>query len=205
MDEAFRGRANYSGGSGSIVDRLFREDYAGGGGGGRSGKQLNSRRTADRFVLSHVVLASVGDPPMYTAGLRFYQVKDTAYRLHGVGGRDSAAVSDDDVDDEDGEDRNVTSPPTADGDKPRYYQLTVYKDSGELFQLLFIYFRRTDDNRNIVVRSRHDGPVDPTQAGAFFSSETVFVRPGKGFWSGRAGQVSYTRARTRKNGLVVIA
>jgi len=128
MDEAFRGSrgpGNYS--SGSIADGLFQGD----GGGGRSKKQSSSRRVADRFVLSHVVLAGVGDPPMYTAGLRFYQVRDTAYRLHGVG-----AVASEDYDgapaESDGDDGNRSSGRLADGEKSRYYQLTVYKDSGEI-------------------------------------------------------------------------
>lgn len=138
MDEAFRTRrspGNFSN-SGSIVDRLFQDDYTG---GGRYKKQLNSQRIADRFVLSHVVLAGVGDPPMYTAGLRFYQVRDTAYRLRGVSSAgDSAATSNDDdtIVDDDGDDGKLTlQQQLVDGEKPRYYQLTVYKDSGEIFKL----------------------------------------------------------------------
>lgn len=140
VDEAFRvrrGSGNHSsagGVSGSIADGLFRDD-----GGGRL-KKRNRRRVADRFVLSHVVLAGPGDPPMYTAGLRFYQVRDTAYRLP-VGGGDGAGANGDGGDDDNGgtaedgnggwDDGHSNVPPTDDGETPRYYQLTVYKDSGE--------------------------------------------------------------------------
>lgn len=134
MDEAFRlrrGSTNHNS-SGSIVDGLHREDIA-----GDSVKQRNRRRIADRFVLSHVVLAGPGDPPMYTAGLRFYQVRDTAYRLPVNGGADSVAedvdegAAEDVADDGGDDDGRFTLPFTADADKQRYYQLTVYKDSGE--------------------------------------------------------------------------
>jgi hypothetical protein len=132
MDEAFRvrrGSGNHTAaGSGSIVDWLLREDATG------RFKKRDLRRIADRFVLSHLVLAGPGDPPMYTAGLRFYQVKDTAYRLP-VGGssapvEDGDGVTTDDSSDRDGDDGFSTLPPV-DGEKPRYYQLTVYKDSGK--------------------------------------------------------------------------
>lgn len=136
LDEAFRARrgsGNYSS-SGSIMDGLLREDA------GDRLKKPNSRRIADKFVLSHVVVAKTGDPPMYTAGLRFYQVRDTAYRLRlpeGSSGESAAEVNDDgqvSSDDEiTGYDGNLTPSPTDDGDRPRYYQLTVYKDSGELY------------------------------------------------------------------------
>lgn len=143
MDEAFRvrhGSGNHSsvggsGAGGSIADGLFRDD----GGVGRL-KKRNRRRAADRFVLSHVVLAGPGDPPMYTAGLRFYQVRDTAYRLP-EGGGDPAAVNGAGGEEDGGgtaEDGNGGSwddgrsnAPAVDGENPRYYQLTVYKDSGE--------------------------------------------------------------------------
>lgn len=133
MDEAFRlrrGSANHNG-SGSIVDGLLREDTEGG-----SIRQRNRRRIADKFVLSHVVLAGPGDPPMYTAGLQFYQVRDTAYRLPGNRATDSAAEDADDgaaedVADDGDDDGRFTLPPAADANKQQYYQLTVFKDSGK--------------------------------------------------------------------------
>lgn len=133
VDEAFRvrrgsGNYNSSSTSGSIIDWMLSEDSS------SRFKKRNRRRIADRFVLSHVVLAGPGDPPMYTAGLRFYQVRDTAYRLP-EGGDFAAAEDDDDGAAEDfnggGDYVNLTSSPN-DGEKSRFYQLTVYKDSGEL-------------------------------------------------------------------------
>lgn len=137
VDEAFRvrrGSGNYStssSSSGSIIDWMLHEDSS------SRFKKRNRRRIADRFVLSHVVMAGPGDPPMYTAGLRFYQVRDTAYRL--PEGGDSTAAAEDDDDEgttEDfnsgGDDVNLTLSPT-DDEKSRFYQLTVYKDSGEFF------------------------------------------------------------------------
>ncbi|VVC42684.1 Hypothetical protein CINCED_3A007309 [Cinara cedri] len=133
MDDAFRlrrGSINHNA-SGSIVNGLLHEDNE----NGRI-KQRNRRKIADKFVLSHVVLAGPGDPPMYTAGLRFYQVRDTAYRLPDNVGVDSAA---EDVDEgtteditDDGHDERRTLLSTGDDDKQRYYQLTVYKDSGKI-------------------------------------------------------------------------
>lgn len=133
MDEAFRvrrGSGNHTSSSGSIVDWLLREDAA------SRYKKRNRRRIADRFVLSHMVMAGPGDPPMYTAGLRFYQVRDTAYRLpDGVG--ESSAPADEEDEGTTTEDSNhentddgFTTVPPVDGEKPRFYQLTVYKDSG---------------------------------------------------------------------------
>lgn len=144
MDEAFRvrrGSGNHTAvGSGSIVDWLLREDAA-----GRFNRR-DRRRIADRFVLSHLVLAGPGDPPMYTAGLRFYQVKDTAYRLPVGGAGDSSVPAEDgdgvtteDNGDRDGDHGFSTLPPV-DGEKPHYYQLTVYKDSGRLFSSLHAIF-----------------------------------------------------------------
>lgn len=133
VDEAFRvrrgsGNYNSSSTSGSIIDWMLSEDSS------SRFKKRNRRRIADRFVLSHVVLAGPGDPPMYTAGLRFYQVRDTAYRLP-EGGDFAAAEDDDDGAAEDfnggGDDVNLTSSPN-DGEKSRFYQLTVYKDSGRI-------------------------------------------------------------------------
>lgn len=133
VDEAFRGRRGSGDhGGGSVTDGLFRADS-------RLGKR-DRRRAADRFVLSHVVLAGPGDPPMYTAGLRFYQVRDTAYRLP-VNGNEYGE-NDDDEDSggtaaasaEDAGGNSATSRPASDGESPRYYQLTVYKDSGESFR-----------------------------------------------------------------------
>lgn len=136
LDDAFRARhgsGNYSS-SGSIMDGLLREDV------GNRYKKPNSRRIADKFVLSHVVVARTGDPPMYTAGLRFYQVRDTAYRLRLPEGN-----SEESTDEADGEahgasddgsaayDGSLASSPADDREKPRYYQLTVYKDSGEFY------------------------------------------------------------------------
>lgn len=133
VDEAFRvrrgsGNYNSSSTSGSIIDWMLSEDSS------SRFKKRNRRRIADRFVLSHVVLAGPGDPPMYTAGLRFYQVRDTAYRL--PEGGDFAAVEDDDngaAEDFNGggDDVNLTLSPN-DGEKSRFYQLTVYKDSGRI-------------------------------------------------------------------------
>lgn len=138
VDEAFRvrlGSGNFSSGggsSGSIVDWLLREDP------NRRFKKRNRRKIADRFILSHVVLAGPGDPPMYTAGLRFYQVRDTVYRIPEGGINDEPAGILDDVNDgvtdednSNGDDEPLALPHVIDGDKPRYYQLTVYKDSGE--------------------------------------------------------------------------
>lgn len=136
VDEAFRARrgsGNHNVSTGSILDGVIREDA-----NGRYKKRNQRRIIADRFVLSHVVLAGPGDPPMYTAGLRFYQVRDTAYRLSGVGtaGDDSSFAEDynEAPSSEDGHgvgnDGNLTLPTAADNDKPRYYQLTIYKDSG---------------------------------------------------------------------------
>lgn len=131
VDEAFRGRRGSGDhGGGSVTDGLFRADS-------RLGKR-DRRRAADRFVLSHVVLAGPGDPPMYTAGLRFYQVRDTAYRLP-VNGNEYGENDDDDSDGttaasaEDAGGNSAASRPAPDGESPRYYQLTVYKDSGESF------------------------------------------------------------------------
>lgn len=131
MDEAFRSRrgsSNHSS-SRSIVDGLFRDEA--GGNSGRAAKRERRRAAADRFVLSHVVLAGPGDPPMYTAGLRFYQVRDTAYRLPVESG--GGAEEYEDAADVGGADDGslAASPTSVDGDAPRYYQLTVYKDSGE--------------------------------------------------------------------------
>lgn len=132
VDEAFRvrrgsGNYNSSSTSGSIIDWMLSEDSS------SRFKKRNRRRIADRFVLSHVVLAGPGDPPMYTAGLRFYQVRDTAYRLP-EGGDFAAAEDDDDgaAEDFNGgvDDVNLTLSPN-DAEKSRFYQLTVYKDSGE--------------------------------------------------------------------------
>lgn len=142
MDEAFRvrrGSGNHTISSGSIVDWLLRDDAAG------THKKRNRRRIADRFVLSHLVLAGPGDPPMYTAGLRFYQVRDTAYRL--PDGESSAPADEESYDgttaddgDHDRDDGFSTSQPV-DGEKSRYYQLTVYKDSGNRpFYLAFSFF-----------------------------------------------------------------
>lgn len=140
MDDAFRlrrGSTNQNG-SGSIVDRLLREDTE-----GSSIRERNRRRIADKFVLSHVVLAGPGDPPMYTAGLRFYQVRDTAYRLPGNRGANSAAEDVDegaaeDVADDGDDDSRFILPPTADADKQQYYQLTVFKDSGMISVILIL-------------------------------------------------------------------
>lgn len=136
LDESFRARrgsGNYSS-SGSIIDGLLREDATG------RVKKSSLRRIADKFVLSHVVVAGTGDPPMYTAGLRFYQVRDTAYRLRlpesdneesAFGFENEGQQTSDD--NNGGYDENLTSSPTDDDEKPRYYQLTVYKDSGKIF------------------------------------------------------------------------
>ncbi|XP_022169207.1 uncharacterized protein LOC111032991 isoform X2 [Myzus persicae] len=134
VDEAFRvrrGSGNYStsSSSGSIIDWMLHEDTS------SRFKKRNRRRIADRFVLSHVVLAGPGDPPMYTAGLRFYQVRDTAYRLPEAGDSAAAAEEDDEgaAEDFNGavDDGNLTVSPN-DGEKSRFYQLTVYKDSGRI-------------------------------------------------------------------------
>lgn len=138
VDEAFRvhlGSGNFSNGggnSGSIIDWLLRDDP------NRRSKKRNRRKIADRFVLSHVVLAGPGDPPMYTAGLRFYQVRDTAYRIPDGGiSEDPAGIVDDGsdevTDDDNGSKDNdpLTLPHVINDEKSRYYQLTVYKDSGE--------------------------------------------------------------------------
>lgn len=132
-DEAFRrhGNSSSSSSSGSIVDRLLQSTVGGGDDDSgedspptRKTRQL-LRKIADRFVLSHVVVAATGDPPMYTAGLRFYQVRDTAYRLDGSGDGDDDATG------------NLALPADNPADRDqldgasRYYQLTVYKDSGE--------------------------------------------------------------------------
>lgn len=137
MDDAFRtkrGSGNYSA-SGSIMDAVLRDDE------GKSNRR--KRRIADRFVLSHVVLAGPGDPPMYTAGLRFYQVRDTAYKLS-VGESANDGTSNSYIDDDGGNDGgeidgvsddgngNLTLPSDDDSETPRFYQLTVYKDSGEI-------------------------------------------------------------------------
>lgn len=145
MDDAFRakrGSGNYSA-SGSIMDAVLRDDA----GLGKSNRRR--RRVADRFVLSHVVLAGPGDPPMYTAGLRFYQIRDTAYRLStdesvdAVTAGTSNSYNDDDGGDGGGETDgapdngggHLTLQPDDDGETPRFYQLTVYKDSGEILNL----------------------------------------------------------------------
>lgn len=138
VDEAFRVRlssgnfSNGGGSSGSIVDRLLQDDS------NRRFKKRNRRRIADRFVLSHIVLAGPGDPPMYTAGLRFYQVRDTAYRIPegGISEEFAGTVDDEndgviDNDNGSGDDEPLTLPHVVDGEKQRYYQLTVYKDSGK--------------------------------------------------------------------------
>ncbi|KAL5236867.1 hypothetical protein ACI65C_004277 [Semiaphis heraclei] len=134
VDEAFRvrrGSGNYStsSSSSSIIDWMLHEDTS------IRFKKRNRRRIADRFVLSHVVLAGPGDPPMYTAGLRFYQVRDTAYRLPEGGDSTAAAEEDDEGAVEDfngaGDDGNLTVSPN-DSEKSRFYQLTVYKDSGRI-------------------------------------------------------------------------
>lgn len=146
VDEAFRvrlGSGNFShgGSSGSIVDWLLRDDP------NRRFKKKNRRKIADRFVLSHVVLAGPGDPPMYTAGLRFYQVRDTAYRIPdgGLSNEHSGALDDgvDGVTDDDngsGDDGQHTLPHSVDGEKSRYYQLTVYKDSGKFIKDDVVFF-----------------------------------------------------------------
>jgi len=140
VDEAFRvrrGSGNYStsSSSGSIIDWMLHEDTS------SRFKKRNRRRIADRFVLSHVVLAGPGDPPMYTAGLRFYQVRDTAYRLPEGGDSAAAAEEDDEGAAEDfnggGDDGNLTVSPN-DGEKSRFYQLTVYKDSGVFYYILIV-------------------------------------------------------------------
>lgn len=137
VDEAFRvrrGSGNHNTSTGSILDGVIREDANGGY------KKRNRRRViADRFVLSHVVLAGPGDPPMYTAGLRFYQVRDTAYRLPDAGAIDDDSSFTEDYNEapssEDGHgagnNSNMTLPTAAENDKSRYYQLTIYKDSGK--------------------------------------------------------------------------
>ncbi|XP_060844757.1 uncharacterized protein LOC132924447 isoform X2 [Rhopalosiphum padi] len=136
VDEAFRirrGSGNYSSSSssssGSIIDWMLNDDTS------SRFKKRNRRRLADRFVLSHVVLAGPGDPPMYTAGLRFYQVRDTAYRLPEGGDSTTATEDDDEGAAEEfnggGDDGNLTFSPN-DGEKSRFYQLTVYKDSGRI-------------------------------------------------------------------------
>lgn len=141
VDEAFRVRLgsgnfnNSEGSSGSIIDGLLRDDP------NRRLKKRSWRKIADRFVLSHVVLAGPGDPPMYTAGLRFYQVRDTAYRFPEggeiTGEETSGSVDDgnDGITEDDnssiGDDGQLPIPHSRDGEKPRYYQLTIYKDSGE--------------------------------------------------------------------------
>lgn len=129
MDEAFRRHGNSSSSS-SIADRLLHSDT--GNDSTEESVGLSSKKTrqllrkiADRFILSHIVVAGTGDPPMYTAGLKFYQVRDTAYRLPENGG--GAGDVDDGI--------NPTLTVDEGQERPdgtsRYYQLTVYKDSGE--------------------------------------------------------------------------